>query len=400
MDYSKIFHHSWEIVKKNRPLWVFGMVLAAYTGAGFGSGGGGSNFKIPNSSNIPGLAKPTPSPIPSLFPNPATRLQNNLPFTSSQNLAQVLGANISRAGHTLSETVSDPASYFRQMFFSIPLSFWIVLILGIILSSVFFLILRIFLLNWATAAIYKSVYQLESSNKPVTLAAGSNFGRGVWKKLFLASLALWGSFMLALIVSVIITVILVIISPVLGIVFVIPFFLLFIIASFLLTVWNTYAQLAISLEDYPLKKSLSFSWQMVKKFFWQGMVLGFFHQLFGLIYGCLSCLAVVVFLGLVAGICYLAVLLNMYFGIFTTVILGSLALITLGFLILITGIFKAFTTSNWVLFYLELKNDPRFPGSPPPPPPAPVEYLAQTNQSLNNPPEPNPDPPVPSGTQS
>lgn len=43
MDYSALLRRSWELTKKNKWLWVYGLVLAAFGGGGGSSGGGGNS---------------------------------------------------------------------------------------------------------------------------------------------------------------------------------------------------------------------------------------------------------------------------------------------------------------------------------------------------------------------
>ena len=41
IEYDKIISRSWQITKKNKWLWVVGIVIAAFGGGSGGSGGGG-----------------------------------------------------------------------------------------------------------------------------------------------------------------------------------------------------------------------------------------------------------------------------------------------------------------------------------------------------------------------
>ena len=60
IDYSKIIQRSWEITKKNKWLWVVGIVIAAFGGGSGGSGGGGGSSSS-TSTNFP---SESPSPVP------------------------------------------------------------------------------------------------------------------------------------------------------------------------------------------------------------------------------------------------------------------------------------------------------------------------------------------------
>ena len=57
IDYSKIIQRSWEITKKNKWLWVVGIVIAAFGGGSGGSGGGGGSSSS-TSTNFPSKIKP------------------------------------------------------------------------------------------------------------------------------------------------------------------------------------------------------------------------------------------------------------------------------------------------------------------------------------------------------
>lgn len=113
MDYGAILHRSWELTKKHKWLWVYGMVLAVLGGGGFNGGGGGSG------GSSGGTDKKLPEDLP-------------------EKTSQVLGA--------ATEAI-------KNWFFHVPATTWIGLGLLVFLVAVLFLISRWILINWAKGGL-------------------------------------------------------------------------------------------------------------------------------------------------------------------------------------------------------------------------------------------------------
>lgn len=321
MDYYKILQRSWEIVKRQKVLWVFGMVLAVFAGGGggFQSGGNFDSF------------------------GEFLKRKKEIPPETGEKISAVLGA-----------MTSDPGAFFASMFSQIPPLFWVALVLGILILVAFGLVFGIFVRNWATGAIFGLVSEIEKGGE-ATLEKGSTLGRRSWKRLFLASLIIWGGLLLGAFLGIFFSVVLILILPSpLKLIILIPLALgviILIILAFVMILWEIFAKLVITLEDYPIRHALSFSWKLTKKFFWEGVVLGLINTGIGCLVGCGTMTVIILAIGLIV----IGFLVHKSIGIFLLLCLGTLGLILILGGVLIQGILKAFTSSNWVLMYLELK---------------------------------------------
>lgn len=340
MDYYSILRRSWEIVKKHKVLWVFGLVLASFSGS-TGSGGGNS------SSSTKDLQK--------IFEQ-----KDQIPPQTGEKISQILGA-----------MTSDPKAFFLSLIQSIPPAFWVAFVVGVVAAVLFYLVLGIFMRNWAKGALFTLAAEADANNE-VSLRKGSLQGLRAWKRLFISHLILGGGFVVSfLIIGVVIAIIfgissiakfLVLVPALLTIFAIFAFF----IALVVVMVWSVYTDLSISLEDMPWKRALKYSWHLTKKYFWQTLMMGGIN--IGI--GCLSSIIVLVVLGLFIGAVVVTGLtgfaLRNVIGDPTTLLVGLplvgiLLVALLAVLGLFGGILQAFTSTNWVLFYGELKKQSEFP---------------------------------------
>jgi MFS family permease len=328
MDYYNIIKRSWEIVKRQKVLWVFGMVLAVFSG----SGGGG----FQSGGNLGDLDK--------LFKN-----KQELPPDTGEKISSVLGT-----------ITSDPGAFFYSIVSQVPPLFWIFLALGIFSLVVVAFIIGIFMRNWATGALFALAAE-EEKGQELTLKKGSDFGRKYWLRLFLVSIIPWGCLILVILGGILgLALVALILPEALKVIILLPIvsgILILMVAAFVITVWIAFTQLVVVLEDFPIKKTLSFSWKLTKKFFWEGVILGFINMGFGCLIGCGTTMVVLLAIGLII----IGFLIHKSVGIFILLCTGTIALILIFGGVLIQGIYKAFTTTNWVLMYLELRRKENFP---------------------------------------
>jgi MFS family permease len=328
MDYYNIIKRSWEIVKRQKVLWVFGMVLAVFSGSGGGGFQSGGNFRD--------LGK--------LFEN-----KKELPPDTGQKISSVLG-----------NVTSDAGAFFSSIVSQIPPIYWVFLALGIFTLIVLALIIGIFMRNWATGALFALAAE-EEKGQELTLKKGSDFGCKYWLRLFLVSFIPWVCLMLVIFGGLLGLALVALILPEgLRVIIFLPMVLgvlVLIVAVLVITVWIAFAQLVVVLEDFPVRETLSFSWKLTKKFFWEGVVLGLINMGFGCLIGCGTMTVIMLAVGLIV----IGFLIHKSVGIFLLLCLGTIGLILILGGVLIQGIYKAFTTTNWVLMYLELKRKENFP---------------------------------------
>lgn len=149
MDYGAILHRSWELTKRHKWLWVYGLVLAVLGGGGFNGGGGGGG------GSTGGADKKLPEDLP-------------------EKTSQVLGA--------ATEAIKD-------WFSRVPVMTWVGIGLLILLLVVLFLITRWILVNWAKGGL---IAGLAAADKEEEASLITTTGKGLMAVKPLAVLDLVG----------------------------------------------------------------------------------------------------------------------------------------------------------------------------------------------------------------
>lgn len=321
MDYIELTKRSFKLVKKNPVLWVYAAIMTIFSGTGY-------NF----SSNF-----------------------SNFSRFSSKSSSSGSAIKNQEALNFLSETGRNLLAFLA----SVPITFWLTLALGIFLTLVASYLISVFILNWSFTA-YIKLSDEASKGEVISLKRGSDYGRKFWLRTFLISLVI-GLLLAMLMTSVITITVLMALIPVIGwiilIIFGLPLFLGIILMVLFASQWIIFSGLVIVLEDYSFKKALSFSFELTKKFFWQGIVMGIINSLVGCLSGCVMSLVI----GLLIVIVLLAVLFGKLVGILFPVVIGAimvLMMILAG--LIINVLIRAVQTTNWVLFYHEIKKEEKF----------------------------------------
>lgn len=319
MDYLEIVKRSWKLFKKNPVLWVYGAIIVAFGGTAVNLSGNYSNF-----SRLFDTSKPS--------------LIDNDKIVSS----------LSGIGNELVKILS-----------SIPVSFWLALSLGILFLLLFGLVLRAFIFNFSKTAFLKLADQAEKG-EAITLGIGADYGLKFWLRSFLLNLVI-GLIALTIIMVVILPIGLLALIPVIGwiILIILSLPLAIILFGFVIfiSLWRSFGDLVICLEDYPLKQALSFSFKLTKKFFWQGIVLSLVNLVMGCLSGCLS-MTVILLLGLLF---LFSLLIGKLVGVLFTVVIGLILLVlVLAISFILTIVIDSLKTINWVLFYNELKKSEKY----------------------------------------
>src|SRR3989344_8380129 len=151
ISYDKIINRSWEITKKNKWLWVAGLVIAVFSG-GSGGGGGGSSSSSTQST-------PSESPVP---------IQENIQDKASYVLGLATDA-------------------FQTWFASVTTSDWI--ILGLVtFIAIFFGIFVVWVLVSGAKGALIGGFNDADQDKEVTLNSISVHGLAFIKKFILFGL--------------------------------------------------------------------------------------------------------------------------------------------------------------------------------------------------------------------
>jgi len=337
MDYIQIIKKSWQIVKKNKPMWVYGLVLAAFTaGSSMSSGyngGSSGNFNLDK-----------------FFKN-----KDKIPKDAPEKISQVLG-----------QAVTDPLKFITGLLSPIPATFWLTLGIGLFLIIIFGIILRIFLINWSKGALF-ALAKDALEGKETTLKKGSDYGRKYWTRLWLLNLILWGAYSLIVIFSIIIFAGLIVLMPIaikifFGIILVFEIIALFPVSIFII-LWSTFSSIVVCTENYSLQKALSFGKILAKKFLLDSLLMGVFNVGINCIAGCIIPIVFLIALGVFGGITAGTFILGGIFGIFPlTISILVFILLIAGFLV-VSGVLKALTMTNWIIFYNEIKKNQNFPNN-------------------------------------
>ncbi len=327
IDYGKILKRSWELTKKYKWLWVYGLLLTA-SGGGSGGGGGGGSSSI---KNIP----------------------KNLPYEVPRDLPE-------KTSYVLGQTTSILKSWFT----GIPASTWIFLGLMLLLIIVIWVIATWIMRSWATAGIIGGV-EAANQNQDVTLISTSKNAVPKIKALIIYSLISLGIGMAALLGPMLIVglgfLFLSVIPPVNFIWLVLSgltAILFIIIAMFLFTLTTIYAERLIvlhNLEPWPAWKK---GFSLGKKEFLPTLIMGIIHQAIGCGVGCLSILVLVI----IVGIPGIIILIPSFSGGFHFPGIPAIIALLMFFVLavsasqLINAIFTVFKYSNWNLFMKEVLN--------------------------------------------
>ncbi len=320
MDFGSIIRRSWEIVKREKVLWVFATVLVAFSG-----GGMGNINSVANSGS-------------SIFKDKQT-----VPETGKK-ISQVLGT-----------ATTNPQQFFQTILGSVPPLFWVALGLGFIVAVLFGIVYFIYVRNWALGALWSQCREAGSGN-PTSLKMGSREGRKHWKDLFLTSLLPWLLFAgIAGVLAIILVIPMIFLagSPLIIILFLVMTIVLIALMIYLVytMLWQTFAQLSVILENFSWQEALPFGRKLTHAFFIDALLMGFINQGIGCAVGCLAS----IILGILALIVFVLFVISHFLGGAFLVILSIPAIIFLFGWALLSGIMLAFSSCNWVLFYQELQ---------------------------------------------
>jgi len=317
-DYGLILQRSWKIIKKNKWLTVYGLVIASL-GTGIGSY---QSLNLP--SNFPGLKK----------------LPEKIPEDISEKTSQVLGIFTNR---------------FMKWLTSVTPITWLLLILGILAAFLLGLIIRQIALSWAKGGLISGI-QLANQDQPVSLANTSPAGITAIKNLIIFGLIMLGITMAFLIsISSIFLGGFLIFKNIPVFSFLFPIiggilaFLIFIFAVMLLTMINIYAERLIVLKNYSpwqaWKKGLSLS----KNNFLPTIVMGIINSFLGLSIGCLTTIVLIIILAIPTVFTLIAFGIKRENLFSLPTILGTLfiVLIFINATKLIGAIIAVFKYSNW-----------------------------------------------------
>ena len=312
IDFRKIIKRSWEIIKKNKILWILGMLLG---GASVGSGGGGSGYDF-DSSDVDKI--------------------KNSDFVDGDQLTSAIDSFLT----SLSEVIAK-----------IPPYIWILIIVTLISVIILGIIVKIYLNNWAEGAVIGLVNGAEKGEE-ISFRKGAIYGIRFAKRLVLISIVPGLIYFLILIAfGLLIVFSLLFPVPVLNIIlaiifgFILIFFML--IGSLFLSLLKIISIRIVVVEDKDYLEAYKEAFTFVKKAFLEIIIQGVINYSFGCGFGCLY----LIFLIVIIGIIILGFFIHVGLGL-PLALLGLLILIVSGVFV---GAFNSFKSANWTLLYKQVR---------------------------------------------
>lgn len=319
---SELYEKSWEIIKKNKVLWIFGMAV------GVGSGGSSFNSNFDTDS--------------------IEKILNNKEKETAGILPNVLG-----------DATDKGSQLFNQLISAIPAPLLLVLGLEVLILVILGLIISFVYGAWANAALIQGIQNAINhgvNGKAVSIRDSSEKAFGSIKPLIwlgiLIFLIVFGAvfaFMIPILLVVAINnTVLTVIMVLLAILSVIPLILIFVMTG----IW---APLMVILDKKPAWVSLKMGFRLAKKKFWPMLGLGIVNSILAFfVVGIPFIVLTGVVIGVVIGIIWGATQttnLTLILAPFAAI----LVLVALVGFMLLSGIVTAFKASVWTIAYNKIR---------------------------------------------
>lgn len=318
---SDLYQKSWELIKKQKVLWIFGMAVA-----GLG-GGGGSNFNF-DSNSFEGFQKF----FNKQAPPPDTETPSNI-------ISQVLGTTATTSG-----------TFWVELFSSVPTYLYVFLALEIIIFVIAIIIVSFISSTWSNASLIHSI-QLQLTKNDTNIRESS-------EKAFPNIKSLIGLTLYLLLISfgvilslIVLSVIGFVINKILGALLSIIAVIIGIIFLLLLTITGIWATRIVVLDQRRAWESIQKGYLLAKKKFWAALLLGIVNTIASLI---VIGIPVAIMGGFIAGGIF-SLDANVTIGA-SLLFVGAIfaAIFIVGYLLL-AGIITAFKASVWTIAYNNIR---------------------------------------------
>jgi len=325
-NFSEYIKNSFEIVKKNKWLWIFGALVG--TGGSFNSG-----------SRISDM----------LDKNPGQGTQNNLLKDLPKTTSGVLG---------------DATSALSDWFSQVPTFKWVLFTLIIVLLIVMGITIALIIQNWARGALIKGLDKARQGTH-VDLKNTSPDGFAYLKRLIglslLLGLVVFGLGVAAPFLWVVIFLvfkniaILKILWIILGILL---FIIIFVLTLLLVTIVNVFAQRLIVLENFGVRAAFKKALYISRQTLLASFLTGFINFCFRLMAGILSLVLLAISIGPSSFIAYNLWQSNPVTSVLLITLTAMSFLVFIFFSSCLMAAMNVFSYSNWnQLFYDYLKTD-------------------------------------------
>lgn len=322
---SELYNKSWQIIKDNKILWLFGMAAV-----GFSSGSSRFNF---NSDSFDSLKK---------------FFQNNNVGTTSNKLTQVLGAST----NTFSETL-------QNLFFAVPIWVYVLLGLGILLLILVNVVLGIIYQAWANGALIAGINAGAGSQKPTISQSSNNAFPAIKGLIWLNIIPTLIFFIVtAIIIGILIFAIVLLPSFTKAIPIIITVFTVIaaIVGWILITLTQIWASRRVVLDKKSASESFSNSFRIVKKKFWHMLGLAIVNTMLSLVATFILAVPILI----VGGIAVFSFIFSKPNPSVILILIGIGAVFLVIYIIgstLLSGVLNSFKASVWTLAYNNTKGE-------------------------------------------
>ncbi|MBI2029221.1 hypothetical protein HYT02_02285 [Candidatus Gottesmanbacteria bacterium] len=314
----EIYKKSFGIVKKNRWLWVFGMVLVATSGASF-SGNFQSFGNISSSFNQGSTTNSGAAPDFSIFTTVLSSIMN--------------------------------------IFSQVPVSAYATLAISVVIAIILGMIISLVVISWAQGAAIGAIND-GYNNKPVTLRSGSLYGIRSFKRVIWLMIVPGLLYFLAIIIPFIISLFVMIalwdstLGRLIGILIFLIFLFIMILASLAISASIIWAKRITVIEGKGAYQSFKEGWVLVKTHFLKMIALGCSNCVLSCCLG--ITIAASIGAAIAAGIGLLSV--NKQVGMILLATIGIIVLILLLLSLLFGGIYTIFNYTTWNILYRQVRS--------------------------------------------
>ena len=307
MPYQEILARAWRIFKRQRALWLFG-ILTACSGGVYGKLNL-SSFRI--------------------------QMPNFQDFEPSANGQPPLPPEMER--------------FFRQIEHISPET-WLLFFLGILFLVLLWMVVIILLRSFVEPALIRGILEAIENDQPLSVREIARQGKPFFGRMLLFHLLVGGSGFILMMVIVGAFGVVLISTLGIGLLCLLPLMLLFVPLAWLIELYLVLATMALVIEDLDVITALQRGWQMLKQHFWSAVIMGilltFIHVIVSFL---LALLVMAIVIPLVAFLLfttstsdYITMLLVAgAFAVFVAIILS----------LVVMGLLQTYLESAWVLTY-------------------------------------------------
>ena len=310
MRISEIYSQAYQVVKKNKALWVFGLAALALTGAGGAGFGNGFN---PSSENFK--------------------------FNESSVSAELLNKQL--------DSLYAIVTNFLQ---PIPNSTWIILGLGLLTAVIFAITLSLLLRSWVVGALICGTYDALDEQNKVDLATIGDRGLRSFKSLAALYLLPNSLNLLGLLIFIVLgTILIASNSEVLAIIVWSVGALVFLVTSLLISLASFWAERLIAIENTPWTAAFWQGLKLFQNYFGETFKLGCANVLLGCGLGCAATaivgpvIALLVLIGIIPIVGWALLPLLIPLGIAIFLIVG-----------VVNAVILTFKYTTWSILFKEL----------------------------------------------